>query len=152
MLFQKLNKKTRIILAIQCLAMLGGASTHVLWIFENGIFAHNTNHPFVSTIFWDCLSFVDIIAALFLLIRPKWGVVLTLFIITIDVIHNNVLLLLYKQHIGDIGLLIWATKYWMLIAQLLFMSFVLLTLKTNLAEINSKTLHAKDIDERKSNH
>ena len=152
MLFQKLNKKTRIILAIQCLAMLGGASTHVLWILENGIFTYNTNHPFVSTIFWDCLSFVDIIAALFLLIRPKLGVVLTLLIITIDVIHNNVLLLLYKQHIGDIGLLIWATKYWMLIAQLLFMSFVLLTLKTNLAEINSKTLHAKDIDERKSNH
>ncbi len=152
MLFQKLNKKTRIILAIQCLSMLGGASTHVLWIFENGIFTHNTNHPFFSTIFWDCLTFVDIIAALFLLIRPKLGVVLTLLIITIDVIHNNVLLLLYKQHIGDIGILIWATKYWMLIAQLFFMSFVFLTIKKNLTEINYQTHHAHNNENKKAKH
>ena len=138
MLFQKLNKRTRIFIIIQFFSMLGGASTHIIWIFNNGIFSHNTNHPFGSTIFWDCLTFVDIIAALFLILRPRLGVVLTLIIIIIDVIHNNLLLILYKQHIGDIGLLNWAVNYWMLIAQLLFMTFVILTLKTNLTEINYK--------------
>ena len=132
--------------------MLGGATTHIIWILNNGIFSHNTNHPFGSTIFWDCLTFVDIISALFLIIRPRFGVVMTLIIITIDVIHNNLLLILYNQHIGDIGLLNWAIKYWMLMAQLLYMSFVLLTLKTNLTEINYKTLHANNDDKKKANH
>ena len=77
---------------------------------------------------------------------------MTLIIITIDVIHNNLLLILYNQHIGDIGLLNWAIKYWMLMAQLLYMSFVLLTLKTNLTEINYKTLHANNDDKKKANH
>ncbi len=152
MLFQKLNNKTRIFLAIQCVSMLGGASTHIIWILGNGIFAHNTDHPFISTVFWDCLTFADIIAASLLIIRPKAGVILTLIIITIDVIHNNLLLILLRQHIGDIGLLNWTIKYWMLIAQLIFMTFVLLTLKNNLTEINCKTLLVKDNDKEKAVH
>ena len=152
MLFQKLNKKTRIYLAIQCVAMLGGASTHLIWILGNGIFTHNTNHPFISTIFWDCLTLVDIIAAILLIIRPKLGVVLTLVIITVDVIHNNLLLILLRQHVGDIGLSNWAIKYWMLVAQLLFITFVLITLKNNLMEINCMTLQVKDHDKKKALH
>ena len=152
MLFLKLNKKTRIFITIQCFSMLGGATTHIIWILNNGIFSHNTNHPFGSTIFWDCLTFADIIAASLLIIRPKAGVILTLIIITIDVIHNNLLLILLRQHIGDIGLLNWTIKYWMLIAQLIFMTFVLLTLKNNLTEINCKTLLVKDNDKEKAVH
>jgi uncharacterized membrane protein len=118
--------------------MLSGASTHILWIIENGFFTHCANHPYISTLFWDSLTFIDILAALALIIRPKTGVLLTLAIITIDVFHNNILVYVQNEHINIIGFEAWALKYWMLICQLLFMGFVFWTLKSNLKEINHK--------------
>jgi hypothetical protein len=109
--------------------MLVGALTHIKWIFENGIFSQQINTPFFSTIFWDSLAFLDIIAAILLIYRPKDGILLTLLIITIDLIHNNIVVLLDNEHMNEIGVKMWATKYWMLIVQLLFMTFVLLRLK-----------------------
>ena len=143
MLFKILNKKTKFILIIQAICMLIGASTHILWIIENGLFYRNINHPFISTIFWDSLTFVDIIAALLLILRPQIGIFFTLTIIIIDVIHNNLILFIYDQHINNIGIQMWATKYWMLIGQLLFMTFVFLTLKTNLTELKLKLISIK---------
>ena len=118
--------------------MLVGASTHIKWIWENGIFSVKTNVPFFSTVFWDSLAFLDILAAILLINRPRVGVLLTLVIITMDVIHNNVIVLLEHQHINEIGITMWATKYWMLIAQILFMIFVFATVKNSLAEIKIK--------------
>ncbi len=117
--------------------MLGASSTHIAWISENGIFTYSLTHPYFSTIFWDCLTFFDIAAAVLLLLRPKIGLILTLIIITIDVIHNNLLLIIYNQHINTIGFQVWATTYWMLVAQLVFMAFVLITFKTILADVNT---------------
>ncbi|MEO6301587.1 MAG: hypothetical protein ABIP51_00315 [Bacteroidia bacterium] len=119
--------------------MLIGASTHLKWILANGIFYKQINAPLFSTIFWDSLTFFDIIAAILLINRPKHGVLLTLVIITIDVIHNNSLVLLNNQHINYIGVKMWVTKYWMLMAQLIFMTFVFATAKRNLTEINRKS-------------
>ncbi|MEI8203728.1 MAG: hypothetical protein WCH34_11980, partial [Bacteroidota bacterium] len=95
MLFKTLNNKTKLILIIQAICMLIGASTHILWIIENGLFSHNINHPFISTIFWDSLTLIDIIAALLLILRPQIGILFTLTIIIIDVIHNNLILFIY---------------------------------------------------------
>lgn len=118
--------------------MLIGASTHIKWIWENGIFSEQQNTLLLSTIFWDCLTFLDILAAILLIYRPKDGVLLTLAIISIDVIHNNLLVLLNNQHINETGFILWATKYWMLVGQLLFMMFVFATIKSNLTEIKIK--------------
>ncbi len=123
--------------------MIAGASTHIKWIAENGIFLQQANTPFFSTVFWDSLTFLDILAAILLISRPKEGVLLTVTIITADVIHNNVLLLLNNQHMNAIGIEMWATKYWMLIGQLFFMIFVFATIKRNLLEINRKSILKK---------
>lgn len=146
--FNALNKKTRIILAIQFICMLIGTSTHIQWIWENGIFSVHQNAPFFSTIFWDSLTFFDLIAAILLIIRPKAGILLTLIIITIDVIHNNIIVLLANQHINELGLVMWATKYWMLIGQLLFMTFVFATIKSNLTEIKTKSTFENEANEK----
>ncbi|MEI6766906.1 MAG: hypothetical protein WCM76_14850 [Bacteroidota bacterium] len=135
-----LNKRIKTILIIQAICMLIGASTHILWIIENGIFTPNINHPLISTIFWDSLAVIDIIAAMLLILRPKIGVLITSIIITIDVIHNNLILFFYNQHINDIGIKLWAIKYWMFIGQILFLTFVFWTLKTNLTEIKLKSI------------
>lgn len=134
------------------MCMLVGASTYIKWILESGIFSRQENTPFFSTIFWDCLTFFDIIAAVLLIFRPKVGVLLTLTIITIDVIHNNLILLLNNQHINDIGVLMWATKYWMLIGQLLFMVFIFATDKNNLTEINCKSALKNGIKKNKASY
>jgi hypothetical protein len=132
--------------------MLVGALTHIKWIFENGIFSQQINTPFFSTIFWDSLAFLDIIAAILLIYRPKDGILLTLLIITIDLIHNNIVVLLDNEHMNEIGVKMWATKYWMLIVQLLFMTFVFATIKSNLKEINCKLTFKNDNNENKANY
>jgi hypothetical protein len=123
--------------------MLVGASTHIKWIWENGFFSAQENTCFFSTIFWDSLTFLDIIAAILIITRPKVGILLTLTIITIDVIHNNLVVLLDNQHINDIGFKMWGIKYWMLIGQLLFLIFVFWTLKPNLTELRLKSISKK---------
>lgn len=140
MLFKILNRKTKSILTIQAICMLIGASTHILWVAENGLFSGSDNYPCISTIFWDSLTFIDLVAALLLILRPKSGILLTLATITIDVIHNNLILFIHDQHMNSIGVQMWATKYWMLIGQILFLAFVFLTLTTNLSEIRLKTI------------
>ena len=123
--------------------MLVGASTHIKWIWENGFFSEQVNTSFFSTIIWDSLTFLDVIAAILIIRRPKDGILLTLIIITIDVIHNNLIVLLDNQHINEIGVKMWATKYWMLIGQLLFMAFVFATIKSNLTEVKIKSTFKK---------
>jgi len=139
MFLKTLHKKTRIILIFQSICMLSAAGTHILWIMQNGFFSLRNNIPIVSVVFWDSLTLIDITAALLLLIRPKAGMVLTMFVIIIDVIHNNIIVFLSGQHINNIGLELWAVKYWMLVAQIFFMIFVVLTFKSNLTEITLKT-------------
>lgn len=147
-----LNRRTRVILTIQVICMLIGGSTHIKWIWENGIFSEQQDTLLFSTIFWDSLTFLDIVAAILLIYRPKDGVLLTLAIITIDVIHNNLIVLLDNQHINELGFKMWATKYWMLVGQLLFMTFVYATIKSTLIEINIKLVFKNANSENKDIH
>ena len=73
-------------------------------------------------------------------------------IITVDVIHNNLIVLLNDLHINDIGFTMWATKYWMLVGQLFFMAFVFATIKNNLKEIYIKLNFKNDTIEFKTKH
>jgi hypothetical protein len=134
MQFKALQKSTKIILLIQCLCMLIGASTHFIWIIQNGWFLFRTGTPCFSIIFWDSLAVLDLIAAGLILYKPKAGIFTTLFIIVIDVVHNNLLVFLKQQHIDSIGLWNWFATYHMLVCQLLFLVFVLFTLKKCLTE------------------
>ena len=130
MIFKKLNLRTRVILIIQSIAMLMGASTHISWAIQNGFLSEHYNAPLATQLFWDSLTFLDPLAALLLILRPKFGVLLTLIVITVDVVHNN---LFYSNelYLSSISLNDWILKYWMILGQILFAIFVYLTFRKN---------------------
>ena len=133
--FRSFNIKHKTILIIQSIAMLMGTSTHVSWAIQNGFLSEHYHAPLPSMLFWDSLTFLDPLAAILLFIRPKTGVTLTLIIICIDVLHNNIFYFdeLYLQ---SISLTDWLKTYWMILGQIIFAIFVLLTFRSNLNEIN----------------
>lgn len=135
MTFKNLNKQTQIFLIIQSIGMLLGTFTHLIWIIENGFLSEEYNASLFSKIFWDSLVFFDPIAALLLIIRPKFGIYLTLIIITFDILHNNIFYF-NELYLNPIEIFDWIIKYWMIIGQVLFGLFVLVTFKSNLKEIN----------------
>jgi hypothetical protein len=135
MFFARLNKRTRVVLVLQAVSMLLGASTHIKWVLKNGIFSRQEQTLFASTVFWDSLTFLDPLAALLLIIRPKAGVILTAIIITVDVLHNNSYWIFGTLQLKNIDTSLWA----MFVAQMIFLVFVYSTLKGNLAEINFQT-------------
>ena len=135
MTFKNLNKQTQIFLIIQSIGMLLGTLTHLIWIIENGFLSEEYNASLFSKIFWDSLVFLDPIAALLLIIRPKFGIYLTLLIITFDILHNNIFYF-NELYLNPIEIFDWIIKYWMIIGQVLFGLFVLVTFKSNLKEIN----------------
>jgi hypothetical protein len=46
MIFKKLSTKTKAMLAIQSISMLGGTSTHLMWAINNGFLSEKSNAPF----------------------------------------------------------------------------------------------------------
>lgn len=137
MVFSKLRKNVQIVLMIQSISMLGGASTHLLWTINNGFLSEKYNAPFFSMVFWDTLTFLDPIAAILLIAKPKFGVWLTAIIITIDVFHNTFLFPLFSSR-GFYETVSLFMRDWMIISQIAFFLFVLLTFKSNMKEIGLK--------------
>lgn len=121
---------------IQAIGMLMGTFTHVQWIVNNGFLSDNYNAPILTKMFWDSLTFLDPIAATLLILRPKFGLILTLIIITFDVIHNN-LFYMEELYINAPTLTIWIQKYWMILGQIIFGAFVYLTFKYNYKNIKN---------------
>ncbi len=116
------------------ICMLMGASTHLYWTIQNGFLSEKYYASLFSTLFWDSLTFLDPLAALLLIFKPKIGVYLTLLIIIIDVIHNN---LFYAQelYINAPDFISWIEKYWMVLGQIIFLIFVVFTFKSNLKQL-----------------
>ena len=113
MLFPKLRPIVQIILIIQAICMLMGTYTHVSWVVRHGFLYPDV--PLYSRLFWDSLTFLDPLAALFLFIRPRAGILLVLVIICVDVFHN--------AFIGSLGLFF--------LLQVIFCVFVLATFRMN---------------------
>jgi uncharacterized membrane protein len=133
MLFKKLNTITKVILVIQSISMLGGASTHLRWAINNGFLSDKYDAPLFSMVFWDSLTFLDPLAAVLLIVKPKIGVWLTAAIIVIDVLHNFILLpVITSGDLFDFSL------NWMSVSQLTFLLFVVLTFKMIMREISLK--------------
>ncbi len=130
MKFKNLDRKTKYILIIQAIGMLMGASTHLQWVINNGFLSDKYNAPFLTRIFWDSLTFLDPLAAFLLILRPRKGLILTLAIITLDVIHNN-LFYMDELYIKSPSLKVWFQRYWMILGQIIFGLFVCLTFKEN---------------------
>ena len=136
MQFKRLNSRTKVVLVIQSVAMFMGASSHVAWAIENGFLSEKYNANFGSMMFWDSLTFLDPLAAILLILKPKTGLTLTAIIIAVDVLHNNIFYFeeLYQS---SIGLGEWFIKYWMILGQIVFAIFVFITFKRNLKDVNA---------------
>ncbi len=129
--FTQIPNPTKAILITQSVAMLMGASTHLIWVVQNGFLSDKYNAPLLSSVFWDSLTFLDPLAAILLIAKPIKGLYLTLVIITLDIIHNNVYYF-DEFYMSGIGVGEWVLRYWMILGQLIFALFVYLTLKRNL--------------------
>ena len=134
MKFSKLNLGTKVIIIIQSIGMLMGTSTHVLWTWHNGFLSKEYNANVFSMCFWDSLTFLDPLAAFLLIVKPKTGLYLTLFIIVFDVIHNNIFYF-NELYVDPIGWADWILKYWMIIGQICFGVFVVFTFRGNLKAV-----------------
>lgn len=139
MIFRNLKRSTKVILTVQIVGMLIGTYTHLTWILKNGFLSSNYNSPFISKIFWDCLTFLDPLAAALLFFKPKTGLYLTLLIIFCDVIHNNIFYIEELYLSSPIGLVKWIQKYYMIFLQIVFGLFVLITFQNSLKDVESKT-------------
>ena len=129
MIFTKLKSKIQITLILQCIGMLIGTTTHLLWIINHGFFSAEYN---VGVLFgWDSLTFLDPIAAVLLILRPKAGVWMTAIIIVADVLHNGILCFSVLVS-TDVPVISWAKNEWMFCMQLFFGLFVVATFKGNL--------------------
>lgn len=138
MVFTKLNTRTRIILIIQSIGMLLGTFTHVRWIINNGFLSERYDAPFLSKLFWDSLTFLDPIAATLLIIKPKIGIRLTAIIIIVDVFHNGFYCFSVFP-VKTMYVISWIKDNWMLMTQIAFGLFVVVTFKNNKREIKVKT-------------
>ena len=117
-----------------------GASTHIIWTIENGLLSKRYGAPFFSMLFWDSLTFLDPLAAFFLIAKPRIGIFLTLIIIIFDVIHNNIF---YAQELyfSSISISDWLKNYWMIAGQIIFGIFVEATFRSNYHNINKAQRH-----------
>ena len=140
MIFIKLNTKTKINLIIQCVGMLTGTVTHLLWIINNGFLSEKYNAPVLSTFFWDSLTFLDPIAAILLILKPKTGIWVVAVIVVVDVLHNGNIcfraLLSEPQSFTS-----WIKNNWMLWTQVFFGLFVIISFKNNWEELKFKNTH-----------
>ena len=122
-IFNKLKRQTKIILIIQSFCMFLAGLTHIYSIIEKGFMSYKKNTPIFLQIFWESLTFFDPLAAILLIIKPKIGLYLTLIILIIDVIHNNIFYI-EELYFNNLSLDEWIYKYWMILGQIIFGIFI----------------------------
>lgn len=72
--------------------LIAGVKFGFLWDYGYGEQAY-----FFSRLFWGSLTVLDPLAACLLILRPKAGIISTLAIITLDVLHNSYYVALNHQ-------------------------------------------------------
>ena len=71
---------------IYALCLFGATFNHVRAIVSHGWLARSL--PTLTAVYWDSLTFLDLLAAILLFVRPRAGIGLTGAIIVSDVLHN----------------------------------------------------------------
>jgi hypothetical protein len=103
------------------LCLAGATVNHARIIIAHGLFWDYGGVSRLSAAYWTALTFLDPLAAVLLLVRPRAGLVVTLAIMVTDVAHNGGLTL---AHGG--GLAAWLGNP-NLLAQTVFLVFVVVT-------------------------
>jgi hypothetical protein len=99
--------------------LLVATCTHVLIVVTHGLLWDYDGAPIFTRIYWTSLTFLDPLAAVLLLVRPRAGILLTLAIIVSDVAHNT--WLMQRSVAAD-----W--RDFRYVSQVAFLLFVLLTI------------------------
>lgn len=74
------------------LCLLAATFNHLRAALDHGLlwdYGYGVDTPLASRAFWGSLTLFDPLAALLLFVRPRWGLLLTLAIIVLDVVHNS---------------------------------------------------------------
>ncbi len=82
------------------LCLLAASFNHLRAALDHGLlwdYGYGADTPLASRAFWGSLSFFDPLAALLLWLRPRWGLLLTLAIIVLDVVHNSFYVAAHSQ-------------------------------------------------------
>lgn len=96
------------------LCLLAASFNHLRAALDHGLlwdYGYGADTPLASRAFWGSLSFFDPLAALLLWVRPRWGLVLTLAIIVLDVVHNSFYVAAHSQwletfYLSQVGFLL----------------------------------------------
>ncbi len=72
------------------LCLLVATCTHAVPLIQHGLFWNYGGVGLVSTVFWTSLAIADPVAAAFLFVRPRVGLIMTSGIIGLDVVHNAI--------------------------------------------------------------
>jgi hypothetical protein len=121
------GRSGRLIRSLYAICLLAAASTHAYALIQHGVFWDYGGAPFASAVFWTSLTVLDPAAATLLLLARRSGVVLTVAIIVVDVVHNAFFAasdLIARHAAFDL------LQNWMLTSQVVFMGFVLATVST----------------------
>jgi hypothetical protein len=83
------NTASIIIRTLYALCMAGAAFNHARIVADHGLtWQYGGVHPLLA-LFWTALTFIDPLAVVLLIVRPRAGLLLTAAIIGIDVIVNG---------------------------------------------------------------
>lgn len=126
-----LRDRSLIIRMIYALCLLGATYAHIRTHIKHGLLFDYYGAPLLSCIYWTSLTFFDPLAALLLLIKPRAGLVLTATIIVSDVLHNSWMILQF-------GGAAFANAYQNYIAQVTFLIFIGLTIRTAWRDLPSR--------------
>jgi hypothetical protein len=83
------HRASLILRIIYSICLLGATCTHVAMLWQHGVLWDYGGAPLFTRIYWTSLTFLDPLAALLLFVRPYFGLLLTVAIITSDVLHNT---------------------------------------------------------------
>jgi hypothetical protein len=73
---------------LYALCLLGATFNHAEIILRHGLFYDYGGRGWATSAYWTSLAFIDPLAALLLLIRPRIGLIATAVIMVTDVTHN----------------------------------------------------------------
>ncbi|MFC5431388.1 hypothetical protein ACFPTO_21665 [Paraburkholderia denitrificans] len=96
------------------LCLLGATFNHLRTIAQHGLlwdYGYGTAISPLSKVYWDTLAVLDPLAAVLLLLKPRVGVWLTVFIIVSDVLHNTYYVAAHNQwsasfYLAQVGFLV----------------------------------------------
>ncbi len=83
------HKSSLVLRVIYALCLLGATCTHAATFWRHGIRWDYGGALLFTRVYWTSLTFLDPLAAVFLFVRPRFGLGLTVAIIVSDVLHNT---------------------------------------------------------------